>query len=81
MYESYITADREKRPEHQIILCGYTAHMQLIIYPVKQGICTDALIRCFPRAFRDHLIAMPVCACIITARPQAGKACQQNDDQ
>ena len=81
MYENDVAGDRQEGPEHQEILRGHAAHAQLIVHPVEQRIRADALIRCFPRAFRNQLVAMSICARIVAVRPQSCEACQQNDDQ
>ena len=81
MYENDITGDGQEGPEHQEILRGHAAHAHLIVHPVKQRIRADAPIRCFPRAFRNQLVAMTIRACIVAMRPQSCEACQQNDNQ
>ena len=80
MRKNNIARDSQKCPEHQEILRGNAVHFQLIIHPVEQRVCTNTLVGCFPRAFRNQLVAMTVRACIVAARPQTRKARKQYKD-
>ena len=76
-----VAANRQESPEHQKILCGYTANFQLVIDPVKERVRAYTLVCHFPRAFCDQLISMAIRLRVIALCPQSRKACQQDDDQ
>ena len=81
MHKNNVASDRQKCPEHQIILRGYAVQFQMVVNPFEERVRTNGLIGHIPRILRNQLIRMTVRARIIAARPQSCKARQQDNDQ
>ena len=81
LHEDDIARDGQKCPEHQEILRRHAVQLQLIIDPVKERVCADALVRGVPCGLGDQLVAVAVRARVVAPRAQACKARKQKHDQ